>query len=56
MIDEIDGVELLAGGAFDKSFILELPYSSLKEELLTTLQERDGYEQVLRRWKKDCVQ
>jgi len=47
---------LLAGGAFDKSFILELPYSSLKEELLTTLQERDGYEQVLRRWKKDCVQ
>jgi hypothetical protein len=46
---------LLTAGAFDRYYILDLPYPAVRSQILNELAAGIGYTRVLRIWKKDCV-
>jgi len=47
--------DFLTAAAFDRYYVLDLPYLDVRNQVLGALDHGDGYNNVLRLWKKDCV-
>jgi len=45
----------LTAAAFDKSYVLDLPYPDLERRLLDAIEKGTGYEDVMREREKDCA-